>query len=208
MTVNSGQDGDSLSILKRRLEHDSAVIYMLDRSLCITYCNWAWDYFAESNQAESERREFQMGRSVLEVIPGVLRPFFEERYRTVMESGKPFEHDYECSSAELYRVFRMRAYPLPKEDGLVVVNSLVIERPHDPERKVLAPRDGQWSRPDGTVEMCCHCRRTRRISQPDVWDWVPLHIAEPPERISHGMCNVCLNLYYPRFVTEAPGGSA
>ena len=41
------------------------------------------------------------------------------------------EKCYECSSPDLYRLFRMRIHLLRPENWYLVTNSLVIEEPHD-----------------------------------------------------------------------------
>lgn len=62
-----------------------------------------------------------------------LRPFFENGYGSVLSASQPFEYCYECSSATVYRTFRMSVYPTTEGDGCLVVNSLTVERAHSQE---------------------------------------------------------------------------
>jgi hypothetical protein len=190
---------DSANPPMRNLEKDPAVIYALDRDLRIIYCNEAWDRFAAENGGRALDRRRQLGRSVLDAIPVPLRRLFEDGYRRVLTTGQTWEHRYECSSPTTFRTFRMVVYPAP-HDGLVVVNSLAVERPHDnTERPAGSPDEMVYVDPHGMVVMCCHCRRTCQAKAKAVWDWVPAYVETPPASISHGICTVCFNLLYPDF---------
>jgi hypothetical protein len=134
----------------------------------------------------------------MDSVPAPLKPFFEDGYRKALSAGQTWEHCYECSSPAVYRQFRMAVYPAPAGDGLVVVNSLAVERPHDGgELKASLPNEAVYADRHGITTMCCHCRRVRRPEQVEVWDWVPAYVEKPPHGVSHGLCMVCLSLYYP-----------
>lgn len=184
--------------LTMRLEKDPAVIYMLDRDLRIVYCNEAWDRFAAENGGRGLERERQFGQPVMDVIPQPLRRFFKEGYEKVLFGRETWEFTYECSSARVYRTFRAMVYPAPLGEELVVVNSLSVARPHqDRDRKPFVVDERLYVDPNGIVTVCCHCRRTCRASERSVWDWVPSYLAQPPQQVSHGICEVCRNLFYP-----------
>ena len=192
---------DSTSLLKKMLENDPAVIYVLDRNLRIVYCNESWDRFAAQNGGKGLERQHQMGRAVMDSVPMPLKRFFENGYRKVLSSRKMWEHCYECSSPAVYRSFRMACYPDPEGDGLVVVNSLSVERLHDdPDSNQPFSSGIAYLDRDGVTTMCCHCRKTCRVEQVAVWDWVPEYLENPPALISHGICPVCMSLLYPQFV--------
>lgn len=189
------------------LEKDPAVIYALDRELRIVYCNEAWDQFSAANGGVELQRDGQIGRSILDAIPPILQSYFKENYQSVFATGQPWEHSYECSSPTEFRQFRMLACPAPEATGIVVMNSLWVERPHDlPERSDQLANEHVYRREDGFITMCCHCRRTCTRSNSQ-WDWVPGNLRLPPYRVTHGICEVCLNLYYPEhsnFSSELP----
>lgn len=190
---------DSAIPARRNLEKDPAVIYALDRDLRIVYCNEAWDRFAADNGGRGLERERQLGRSVMDAIPAPLKQFFEQGYQQPL-SGRAWEHCFECSSPAVYRSFRMVAYPEPEGAGIVVVNSLMVERLHDGnERSTCIPNETAYTDQHGILTSCCHCRRTRQVQQKSVWDWVPAYVQLPPERVSHAICAVCMNLYYPEY---------
>ena len=162
--------------LKKKLEKDASVIYALDKDLRITYCNEAWD---------------------MEVVPRPLQPFFEKGYRRALQKRENWEHTYECSSSTIYRTYRMAAYPDPESSGLVVVNSLITERPLTSEHgSAKAASDSVYVDSYGLITVCCHCRRTHRAGSIGAWDWVPAYVENPPPMVSHGICEVCMNLYY------------
>jgi hypothetical protein len=178
---------------------DPATIYMVDSRLRILYCNAGWERFAEQNGGVGLRGTEQVGRPVLDAIPPPLRDFYQEGYRKVLEQGETWGHDYECSSPTLYRKYRMLVTPVASVNGALVVNSLIVETPF-PEEGVAARNHVDAN---GIVTMCCHCRRTRRAGADRVWDWVPSLVAEPPDNISHGLCQTCLGIY----TREATHGS-
>jgi hypothetical protein len=187
-------------MLKSNLEKDPAVIFALDPELRIVDCNEAWDRFAAENGGQGLDRAHLMGRSVLDAAPEPLKQLLQEGYRQALVSHQPWEYCYECSSPTMYRTFRMVVYPDPDGTDLLVVNSLTVEKRHD--RQVCFPEEILHVDQDGVVTMCCNCRRTRRVKQKAVWDWVPSYVEAPPTLISHGICAVCLELLYSRKPTH------
>jgi hypothetical protein len=178
------------------VEADSTIVFCLDADLRITYCNQAWDRFAMANGGEHLCRPAPIGSSVLDHINGPDKQYFEKQYRRVMGQKEPWERDYECSSAEVYRRFRLRVIPMQKRPGLFVMNSLRVERVH--ESPVCAAIESGYRRPDGFIVMCASCRRTRRpLPGPHMWDWVPAFVENFPPRTTHGVCLPCKELYYP-----------
>jgi len=180
------------------LEADRSIIYMLAPDLRIVYCNKAWDEFANSNGGLGLHREAVLGKSVLEVIPEPLKPFLESGFAQAQQRLRPWEHDYECSSPELFRLYHMRVLPLANS-YLLVENSLRVERAHGSERPAMAPEPASYLSEEGILTMCGHCRRTRRIKTGGVpiWDWVPSFLANPPGLVSHGLCQNCRAYFYP-----------
>lgn len=190
-------------LLRKQLETDPAIICILDENLRITYCNQSWDRFARENGGRGLERNRMAGRSYMAAIPVDLQQFYEEGFARALTTREVWEHCYECSSPEMYRIFRMTTYPDPEGLGLVVVNSLTVERPHDAaERPENAPASRVYIDRDQKITMCCHCRRTRRVDQKMVWDWVPVYLNEAPVRVSHGICTVCMTLHYPDYIEQ------
>ena len=180
------------------LETDRSIMYMLGPSLRIIYCNKAWDEFASLNGGIGLERNVILGTSILDVVPSPLRAFYEDAFAQVRQQLKPWEHDFECSSPDTFRLFHMRVLPLPNSNS-IVENSLQVEKPHGPERPAMSADRTSYVNENGILAMCCHCRRTRRINAGavSVWDWVPAFLTDPPGRVSHGLCRTCRAYYYP-----------
>jgi PAS fold len=176
-------------------EDDRSVIYLLDDNLRIAYCNKAWDEFAERNGGVKLQRTEQVGRRVLDSTAEPLKAFYRSAFERALAEHQPWEHLYECSSPGLYREFHMQVLPVQAPPCLVIVNSLVIEKPH--ERFIRPPLTTLYRTGGGVISMCMHCRRTRRIEEPEIWDWVPDFVASPPDGISHALCPTCFFYYYP-----------
>ena len=178
------------------LENDSSVIFALDEDLRLTYCNPEWDRFAWKNGGKTLRTPAPVGRDVLDSISGPLRKYYESAYRGILRIREPWEHLYECSSASVFRKFFMQVLPMKMDSGLLVVNSLRVERPH--EMPSCRPLDEIYRNDEGMILMCSHCRRTRRNGpSTDLWDWVADYVARLPAGVSHGLCPICMEYYYP-----------
>ena len=175
-----------------RVETDPAVTYVLDPQLTIAYCNLSWNRFALENGAPQIVREKIIGLPVLNVIADTLRGFYRNAYAGVQGTKQPWEHDYECSSAQHYRMMHMRVLPL-SGGFLMIENSLSVIKPHSPgpgETGVQSYKDEL-----GVIMMCAHCRRVR-YPQSQRWDWIPAFIAKLPENTSHGLCENCRTFYF------------
>jgi hypothetical protein len=59
--------------------------------------------------------------------------------------------DYECSSAQVFRIYRMQVYPLRPGCGFVVINSLRVVHPHT--RAVCEPDDVIYRCKRGLIHM-------------------------------------------------------
>jgi len=143
-------------------EDDRSVIYLLDDNLRIAYCNKAWDEFAERNGGVKLQRTEQVGRRVLDSTEEPLKAFYRSAFERALAEHQAWEHLYECSSPGLYREFHMQVLPVQSPPCLVVVNSLVVEKPH--ERVIRPPLTALYRTSGGVITMCMHCRRTRGAS--------------------------------------------
>jgi hypothetical protein len=114
--------------------------------------------------------------------------------------------DYECSSAQHYRLFRMEIRPI-RSAGFVLIHALRIERPHGRERASFSPDPRRYTDSHGLITMCAHCRKTRRAAEPEVWDWVPDYLSSGAlrTRTSHGLCGPCLAYLYPQACSAKTG---
>ena len=194
-----------LGVPRSVLERSQAVICVLDPELRITYCNPAWDAFARKNGGSGALAQGVIGSRLLEAVADPLRNFYQEFFARARATGQVQEFDYECSSAEVYRSFHMQVLPLKQERGYLVVHSLRVEKPLD-FRSAHVPDDRRYAGPDGIIVMCCHCRRTRRAQDPEVWDWVPAYVGLQQGKVSHGLCPVCYAYFYPAAFEKAKLG--
>ncbi|MGN6545027.1 MAG: hypothetical protein ACTHK7_08250 [Aureliella sp.] len=177
------------------LEQAGGTIYGLWPELTLAYMNPAWFRFAEENGAPASfATQWGLGRCIVDAIAEPLRPFFIENYGRCLEQSRPWEHIYECSSANVYREFHMSAFPLRQRQGVLVVNSLRIEKPHSRVR--YPPLENQYRTATGIICQCCHCRRTRRVTDASTWDWVAEWVEQSPGATSHGICPECFRFHY------------
>lgn len=170
-------------------------VYGLWPDLTLAYMNPTWFIFAYENGGEPKISEqWSTGRSVLEAVPAAVRSFYERYFRQALEEDRPWEHRYECSSDSVYRKYHLSALPLAHGQGLVIVNSLVLEAKH--QDLSLPPLEGRYLAQSGFICQCCHCRRFRRVDLAHTWDWVAAWVKRPPENLSHGICETCQSFYY------------
>ena len=166
----------------------------------MAYLNPAWFAFARENDGEPEiSRDWPLGRSMMDAVPEELKSFYRQAFEKCLDSGIPWHHNYECSSAEVLRRFHLTAYPLKQHGGLLIVHSLTKEIPHeDNRRQGLAFSAPQHLDHHGFVHQCANCRRVQNLKKgPDCWDWVPSLIETPYARTSHSICPICLAFYHP-----------
>jgi hypothetical protein len=186
------------------MDKHAGSVYGLWPDLSLAYLNRAWFSFAAENHGEPEiSARWVLGAPYLAAIPAPLQPFYSNFLTTALASppgptDRPAQHEYECSSASLYRRFLMTVYPVKGGAGLLVVNSLAAEHEHDP-----ADRPAQVANPEiyadhqGIVRQCSHCRRIQVAAAQDLWHWVPAWVEHCPPSTSHTLCNFCLDYYYP-----------
>jgi len=178
------------------VEADTAVIFCLDDGLNITYCNPAWDRFALANSGRELCRPAPIGHCVLDYISGPDRNYYEKAYRRALARSASWEHEYECSSIDVYRKFCLRVLPMQKKRGLFVTNSLCVQHAH--ALVPCNPFDELYRNSHGLIVMCASCRRTRRnLCDVEIWDWVPDFVGVLPTHVTHGICSLCRELYYP-----------
>jgi hypothetical protein len=171
--------------------------------LDLAYLNPAWFRFARDNGGHAVLTNWGLGANALDAISGPARDLYEREYRRCLESGKPWHHDYECSTAERYRTFHMDVFPIPDGGGLLVVHSPVVDRPHGASRDPLPPDEARYTDADGHVLQCSFCRRVQRVDGSERWDWVPDWVAHQPENVTGGICAPCLQVRFPGLSDEA-----
>lgn len=182
------------------LERSPHPCFALTESLNICYCNPAWDRFAgENGGGTNVLANNVMHKPFLQYVPCELRGNFETLFFKSRALGRPQAQDYECSSAQTFRLYRMQIYPLQPGSGFAVVNSLRVAHPHT--RFAHEPDEAQYLHDDGLMRMCANCRRTRRVDDPAAWDWVPDFVEHPRKNVSHSVCPFCAEYYYGAYLS-------
>ena len=177
------------------LSQSPAVSFILNSAYHIVYCNPAWDDFARSNQAPQLTGEKTLGLNIFQVIPNVLKNFYQDAYARAMSQGI-WEFSYECSTPELFRKYRMRVHGLGTPTCYMVTNALIHEGPH---RRQVKAASKKYVQPTGLINMCSHCRCSQRVDHPERWDFVPdyLRLKGPALlTLSHGFCPICYAYHY------------
>jgi len=181
---------DALAVY-RPLEGSDDTTYVLSKDLRLVRTNAAWAAFARANGGEQMLDRWRKGASVLEAIPEVLRGFYRDGFLRALATSTPWMHEYECSSPDVYRLYRMIAYPVG--GFLIVTNALQVAHPHAPPDAALDV--GAYAQ-RGVVRMCANCRRVHRPGSNERWDWVPALVAHMPDNVSHGLCPPCAVFLY------------
>lgn len=168
------------------------VAYILDTHLCISYCNPAWDKFALANEGELATAEKVLGIPVLDCVADHLRHFYQAAFGLCRREKRLVEFDFECSSPDIYRLLHMQMLPFKACDEILVMNSLRIERAHEPS---LPRKNLREYFHEDIATLCAHCRRAKHAKE-ERWDWVPDLLRGKPNCISHGLCPVCRDYMY------------
>jgi hypothetical protein len=188
----------SLGGLAGVLDDESGVVYGVWADLRLAYLGSRWFAFCADNGGPALPAEWPLGRSVAEAWEPPLDAYYGALFAQALTGGKPVSDDYECSSALIFRRFRMTLHPVSDATGLVIVNSLLVARPHDPpEPSAIGLPIDDYVDARGLVTQCMHCRRTRLPASPTRWDWVPALVEHMHTNTSHGLCDVCMEYYHP-----------
>jgi hypothetical protein len=186
------------------LERHPSSVYGMRPDMTLAYFNPAWLTFSAQNGGEPAiSTQWGLGCNVIAAISAVLQPYYISAFNNCLQVLEPWKHQYECSSAEKYRLMYMIAYPLAKGRGILSVHSQIIEKPHDPQtRPARAADEAAYLDQNGYFHQCAHCRRMQHATMPEQWDWVPPWVESPPPKTSHTICPLCLNHYYPEFQVD------
>lgn len=187
------------------LEADPHSIYALSDQLKLIYLNPAWFRFALENNGEPGITErYPVGSDFSRAVSGVLKQYYIERFLNVLRSGVVWEHDYECSSPDLFRMYHETAYPMHNQSGILVMSSLRVQSAHAPASGPFPLSESLYRNECGLIMQCGYCRRFQRNTNRDIWDWNPEWLRHPPGQVSHSLCNICYD-YYFKHQTTSPG---
>lgn len=186
------------------VEESPDVCFAVDESLAISYCNPAWNRFAHENGGGPDVLSARVLRKpFLQFVPEELIGHFQGLFQAARAAGRMHAQDYECSTPEMFRIYRMQIYPLRPGCGFAVINSLRVAHPHT--REAREPDAAQYCDSKGFIYMCANCRRTRRLDDHTIWDWVPAYVHSLRRDLSHTICPFCREYYYGEFLTQSAG---
>jgi len=178
-------------------EKAAAGICLLDAELRIVYCNGAWEQQEREKGGAAVSREELNGAAILDRVAEPLRPFYSRGFAEVKKQGQEWEYEFELSSAEKLRMYRMKV-KRTAEGGLLLESRMEREAGHGAERPAMPAMKSLYVTESGTLTMCCHCRRTRCAGLGrTVWDWVPEYVSAPAGRVLQGLCRECFAHFYP-----------
>jgi hypothetical protein len=183
----------------KTLENSKYSIYGLSEELNLIYVNPAWVNFAQENGGNDTLLEnLPLGAPITQTFYGeIIKNFYTENYMKVLDTGKPWRHEYECSSINEFRQFHQETYPLKNGTGLIIINTITINLPmKDKRRNTLKAIDNRYVNDTGFITQCSNCRCTQRVKEPEVWDWVPEWLKNMPENSSHSICPICFDYYW------------
>jgi hypothetical protein len=174
------------------LERDPSSIVGIAPDGRIGWANRAWFSFGRENGATTAT--IDVGANYLAAICGEVRPVFEGWVAGCLASGDPFELEYECSSATVYRSFHLRMLPLSGK-ALLLVHTLTEMRPCD--RPSEPPDEARYRDEFGLIAECSNCRRIRDPVDSS-WHWIPAWVETTPRWVTHVICPICRGFYWPK----------
>ena len=179
----------------------SGSVYGVWADFSLGYLNPAWFQFAQDNKGEASiLSKWGLRRSILDCMSGDVEKFYKARFEECLDSHTIWGHEYECSSDTRYRRFHQIIYPLGQREGLLFVNSLLVERPQG--RKVTGvPDESHYMNENKLISQCAHCRRVQHAQEAERWDWIPEWVKRCPENTSHTFCPACFGHFFPLTTT-------
>jgi len=177
------------------LEASDSTVIGLRPDLSIGLINSAWTRFATDNDADgllATADWVDQRRPIIGAIAEPLRAYYVSLFKGALADGDVRLHDYECSTSQIYRAFRLRV--MPRDGALLLIHHQLVGRPHD-GRHEHEPLESRYRTDHGIIVQCCHCRTVRRAGT-QTWDWVPGFVDRMPDRVSHGLCAPCMEHYY------------
>lgn len=150
--------------------------------------NEAWFEFARSNGGEAVLERFPLGSCWMEAVRGEgLRARLDAALRDVLQTGRPWDFEYECSSPQVERRFRLRAHAVLGRRALLLVHSPTFVG----EAGRVCP---ELCDDNGILTFCLACGRVSVRGRPDEWVHAPGLDQRLPPNASASLCPVCFEL--------------
>ena len=194
-------------IFKKKIPHidlesiqkSDDITCIVDSNMAIRAYNNAWMAFPKNNNASKVLAKFSIGSIITEAGVEPIKSYIQNGYYKALNENILFEFTYECSSDSVFRLFHQTAYPLLNAEGLVISHHLAKERKHTEKEHEF---NKQFFNQNGLITQCQNCRKIRDPENANRWLWVPSLVKSPIPKISHGICDRCLEHYYPDILLE------
>jgi hypothetical protein len=182
------------------IENSPHSIFGLSKELKLIYYNNAWLQFSKTiNDDSCISVNYPLGTSVEDAMSGTLKDFYIFNYKKVLNESKVWTHEYECSAVGVYRLFYQEVFPLKNGEGIIVVNSIRTEKYiQNVNALELTNLKLEYTDLNGMITQCSNCRKTQRINEKEIWDWVPTFLSETHEHVSHSICPICFDYYWSK----------
>jgi hypothetical protein len=182
-----------------KLKHDPSSLAAITEDGRIGWVNHGWLEFARANGGADAA--IHVGDNYFAGICGEIRGLFEAAVCECLASGVAVEQEYECSSARVLRVYRLRMLPLSKR-VLLLVHHPIASRSHD--RPAEPPEEARYREATGDIVQCGNCRRTRTFPE-QAWHWVPAWVERPPAGVTYVQCAICGTFSWRKTARKVPG---
>jgi hypothetical protein len=183
-----------------------AVCYQVGGDDCLTGFNDGWTTFAEANGGGALLPGLIRGRSLCEFVSDPTTAYL---YRAMMKrlraGAHAIEFEIRCDSPDRRRQLRMEIAGAP--GGVIAFTATSVREETRPPVAVL---DVTRERTDDLLAVCAWCMRARL--SPGTWVDIEsavrsldLFLADQLPRLTHGMCESCLEAMLP--LAERSGGA-
>lgn len=181
------------------LEKDENSIYGLSKEMKFIYFNPGFIQFSRSNDIEGNLiNNLPLGIPVSKILAGEkISEFYIQNFKRIIATGEIWHHEYECSSADEFRIYRQTTYPLKDGEILIIINKLIVVQPIESTGRETNDADPKrYVQSSGFITQCGNCRHIQRTDQSEIWDWVPAWAEKIPEGTSHSICPICFDYYW------------
>lgn len=193
------------------LDREANLVVLLDATGVIRHLNRAWDEsFARDQAPVACRKEAVIGRAFLDFVVGDLKPLIARDLEraALLSNGRSVFLTGECNTPLLHRSLSTRIAPLwlageSERVGLMIQSEMVVRGALENRHRAVARVVESWRDDNGCIVQCGSCRRVRDPST-RTWSMCLELMRNPAEFTSHGICELCLETYYP----EPLAGSA
>ena len=177
------------------LENSTDVIYAISDTFDLIYFNPSWFKFASENNAkELLKTEKFLKENIVTFLPDVLKDFYLDNYKQVLSTNKKWQHQFECSSSEIYRLYNHTAYPFKNKKGILFVNRIRTKEPINKTDHLA--KLNYYMHPSGFIHQCSNCRSIQRVDDENKWEWVSEWVNNMPKKTSHTICPTCFDYYW------------